>query len=154
MSPRTQFPSVSRLFSQEGCQSHKRKMLPYSHSARKRVCWSQYCLEKSWLFSWMSQFKLLTAPESVTVVTEIKCCAWLKIDHLCVLETTETLNGLLMKQNIDIPKEVKVLVSPSWLLVNTMDGSPPGSSVHGIPQARVLEQIAIPCSRVSSQPRD
>ena len=35
-----------------------------------------------------------------------------------------------------------------------MDCSPPGSSVHGILQARVLGQIAIPCSRVSSQPRD
>ena len=39
-------------------------------------------------------------------------------------------------------------------LCNTMDCSPPGSSVHGILQARVLGQIAIPCSRVSSQPRD
>ena len=30
----------------------------------------------------------------------------------------------------------------------------PGSSVHGILQARILEQVAIPFSRVSSQPRD
>ena len=70
----------------------------------------------------MSQFKLLTAPESVTVVTEIKCSAWLKLDHLCVLETTETLNGLLMKQNIDIPKEVKVLVSLSCLTLSEHHG--------------------------------
>ena len=32
--------------------------------------------------------------------------------------------------------------------------SPPGSSVHGIFQARMLEQVAISCSRGSSQPRD
>ena len=32
--------------------------------------------------------------------------------------------------------------------------SPPGSSVHGILQARVLEWVAIPFSRASSQPRD
>ena len=32
--------------------------------------------------------------------------------------------------------------------------SPPGSSVHGILQARILEWIAIPFSRWSSQPRD
>ena len=32
--------------------------------------------------------------------------------------------------------------------------SPPGSSVHGICQARVLECIAIPFSKGSSQPRD
>ena len=35
-----------------------------------------------------------------------------------------------------------------------MDGSPPGSSVHGIFQARILEWIAIPFSRGSSQSRD
>ena len=35
-----------------------------------------------------------------------------------------------------------------------MDCSLPGSSVHGILQARILEQVAIPFSRGSSQPRD
>ena len=35
-----------------------------------------------------------------------------------------------------------------------MDYSPPGSSVHGILQARILEWIAIPFSRRSSRSRD
>ena len=35
-----------------------------------------------------------------------------------------------------------------------MDSSPPGSSVHGIFQARKLEWVAIPCSRGSFRPRD
>ena len=35
-----------------------------------------------------------------------------------------------------------------------MDCSPPGSSVHGILQARVLEWVVISSSRGSSQPRD
>ena len=35
-----------------------------------------------------------------------------------------------------------------------MDCSPPGSSVHGIIQARILEWVAISFSRESSQPRD
>ena len=35
-----------------------------------------------------------------------------------------------------------------------MDSSPPGSSVHGIFQARKLEQFAISYSMVSSQPRN
>ena len=35
-----------------------------------------------------------------------------------------------------------------------MDYSPPGSSVHGIFQARILEWIFISSSRISSQPRD
>ena len=32
--------------------------------------------------------------------------------------------------------------------------NPPGSSVHGIFQARILELTAIPFSKESSQPRD
>ena len=35
-----------------------------------------------------------------------------------------------------------------------MDSSPPGSSIHGILQARILEWVAIPFSRGSSWPRD
>ena len=35
-----------------------------------------------------------------------------------------------------------------------MECSPPGSSVHGILQARILEWVAISSSRGSSQPRD
>ena len=35
-----------------------------------------------------------------------------------------------------------------------MDCSPPGSSVQGIPQARIVEWIAMPSSRGFSQPRD
>ena len=39
-------------------------------------------------------------------------------------------------------------------LRDPMDCSPPGSSVHGIFQARVLEWVAISFSRGSSRPRD
>ena len=39
-------------------------------------------------------------------------------------------------------------------LCDPMDCSPPGSSVHGILQARILEWVAMPSSRGSSQPRD
>ena len=39
-------------------------------------------------------------------------------------------------------------------LCNPEDCSPPGSSVHGISQVRILEWVAIPLSRGSSQPRD
>ena len=35
-------------------------------------------------------------------------------------------------------------------LCNPMDCSPPGSSVHGILQARILEWVALPFSRESS----
>ena len=35
-----------------------------------------------------------------------------------------------------------------------MDYSPPDSSVHGVSQARVLDRVAIPSSRESSQHKD
>ena len=39
-------------------------------------------------------------------------------------------------------------------LCDPIDSSPPGSSVHGILQARILECVALPFSRGSSWPRD
>ena len=39
-------------------------------------------------------------------------------------------------------------------LCDPMNWSPPGSSVHGIFQARILEWVAVSLSRGSSQPRD
>ena len=40
------------------------------------------------------------------------------------------------------------------LFATPMDCSPSGFSVHGISQARILEWVALPFSRASSQPRD
>ena len=39
-------------------------------------------------------------------------------------------------------------------LGDPMDCSPPGSSVHGVLQARILEWVAMPSPRRSSRPRD
>ena len=41
---------------------------------------------------------------------------------------------------------------PCLVLQNAMDWGPPGSSVHRILQARILERVAIPFSRGSSDP--
>ena len=50
---------------------------------------------------------------------------------------------------------MNILVAQSCLtLCNGVDCSPPGSSVRGILQSRVLEWVALPFSRGSSQPRD
>ena len=50
---------------------------------------------------------------------------------------------------------MKVLVTQSCLtLFDPMDCSPPGSSLHGILQARILEWVAIPFSRAFSWSRD
>ena len=56
---------------------------------------------------------------------------------------------------MEMGNDGKSEVSQSCLtLCNPMDCSPPGSSVHGIFQARILERVAISFSRGSSQPRD
>ena len=51
--------------------------------------------------------------------------------------------------------KVKVLVVQSCpTLCDPMDCSTPGSSVRGILQARILQWVANPSSRVSSLPTD
>ena len=47
-----------------------------------------------------------------------------------------------------------LVTKPCLTLCDPVDCSPPGSSVHGISQARVLEWAAISFSRGSSQPRN
>ena len=67
-------------------------------------------------------------------------CCWWESNYLCFCY----LNSW----------KVKVLVTQSCpILCNPMDCSPPGSTVHGILQARILERVAIIFSRGSSQPR-
>ena len=46
------------------------------------------------------------------------------------------------------------LLSHLWFLFDSIDCSLPGSSVHGISQARTLDWVAISFSGGSSQPRD
>ena len=50
-------------------------------------------------------------------------------------------------------KNVVLVTQLCLTLCNPMDCSPPGSSVHGIPQTRILEWVAIPFSRGPSWPR-
>ena len=50
---------------------------------------------------------------------------------------------------------VVVIQSPSHVqLCNSMDCSPPGSSVHRVPQASILEWVDVSSSRGSTWPRD
>ena len=59
-----------------------------------------------------------------------------------------TEDGLLIK-----PMMLIVCVQSYLTLSNPMIHSPPGSSAHGIFQARILQWVAISSSRGSSQPR-
>ena len=55
--------------------------------------------------------------------------------------------------NVCMLSRVQVFVT-LWTVPAPPHPHPPGSSVHGIFQARILEWIAISCSRGSSLPRD
>ena len=67
-----------------------------------------------------------------------------------------------MENDLAFPQKVKhkiimcvcSVAQPCLTFCNPTDCSPPGSSVHGIFQASILEQVAIAFSRVSAQPRD
>ena len=54
-----------------------------------------------------------------------------------------------------LPARVRVQSFQSYpTLYDPVDYRPPGSSVHGILQARILECVVVPSSRGSSRPRD
>ena len=77
------------------------------------------------------------------------------------LDTTKQLNNnngsgrqADEKQLSNGVKSENVVAQLHPTLCDPMNCSPPGSSVHGILQARILEWVTIPFSRGSSQIRD
>ena len=65
------------------------------------------------------------------------------------------INNLRYADDTTLMAESESEVAQSCLtLCDPMDCSPPGSSVHKIFQARILEWVATSFSRASSQPRD
>ena len=86
-----------------------------------------------------------------------ECPLWLRHQPRCHFITPSKLcwvpsvmEFLLCKQN----DKRQVLLVSRVRLCDPMDYSRPGSSVHGMLQARILEWLAIPFSRGSSWPRD
>ena len=75
---------------------------------------------------------------------------WLSVEFLTqgggALALSEEWQGLEL---LKLPSESEVAQS-CLTLCNPIDCSPPGSSVHGILQARILEQVAIPFPKGSS----
>ena len=77
------------------------------------------------------------------------------IIHLWLSPISELYSNFLNLREIQRLWNVKVLVAQSLpTLCGPMDYVAPGSPVHGIFQARILEWVALPFSRGSSQPRD
>ena len=72
----------------------------------------------------------------------------------------EVFSGYLPRSQIAGSYDISVFEGVSEVaqlcltLCDPMDCSLPGSSLHGIPQARTLEWVAISFSRGSSRPRD
>ena len=61
---------------------------------------------------------------------------------------------MLQESPMKLRTQVKVKLHSRVRLCNPVDCSLPGSSLHGILQARTLEWVATSFSRGSSQPRD
>ena len=82
------------------------------------------------------QFNIQKSEEWQLPTFRIRYRKWAEIEH-----------NTFFKVKVLVPQLCPTLCDP-------MDCSPPGSSVHGILQARALEWVAMPFSRESSQPRD
>ena len=78
--------------------------------------------------------------------------SWLRYGGVSVVQRRYSFETDRTMINIS-PVHAKSLQS-CQALCNPMDCRPPSSSVHRILQARRLEWVAIPFSRISSQPRD
>ena len=80
-----------------------------------------------------------------------------KVNYKWVQKRGEAMKLLMHRKSLQyfLCCAVLCLVAQSCLtLCNPMDCYVPGSSVHGIFQARILKWVAISFSRVSSWPRD
>ena len=78
---------------------------------------------------------------------------WAKRKKKQIKFKTGLLSGCI-SQHSNYKNTVVILVQSCPTLCDPMDCSPPGSSVHGIFQARILEWVATSFSRGSSWPRD
>ena len=81
--------------------------------------------------------------------------AWAALENSChcqICKASPNKTSLIHRMNLEgvHAKSLQLCLT----LSDPVDCSPPGSSVHGILQARLLEWIAMPSSRGSSQPKD
>ena len=107
---------------------------PPSHTANRQKCWVL-------LSTWGVGASILSLIKLTWLV-----CDEGRVTRLCWLSRAA---GLLKKR-----LKGKVLVTQSCpTLCDPVDGSPRGSSVHGILQARELERVTMSSSRGSSRPR-
>ena len=69
-------------------------------------------------------------------------------------EISQFLKSIFLQSKNSVDSYWSEVAQSCPTLWDPVDCSPPGSSIHGILQARILEWVAISFSRGSSQPRD
>ena len=98
----------------------------------------------SLLTPWFSASGLRTVRESVSIVLSHLVCGTL------LWQPQETICLICLSSCVCVCSVAQLCTA----LCDPMDCSPPGSPVHGILQAKILEWVAMPFSRTSSQSRD
>ena len=78
------------------------------------------------------------------------CCHFRRIRYCSIIHQVH----IQLFMNTKLKSSAVFAFESCPTLCDPMDCSPPGSSIHGILQARILEWVAISFSRGSSQPRD
>ena len=133
--------------------------IPATPKSGVEVCALQLPLLRSWLLSGQN-ILLLWPPASLTftglISSNLFCSSILNPGDLraSLLVPKSIISSFFMSSIISCTCVCVCYAQPCPTLCNLMDYSPPGSSVHGILQARILQWVPIPFSRGSSQPRD
>ena len=117
--------------------------------------WQVDCLPTELAGCWWEGLKYFDSTQNVTWIHKVsKCCS--KTELIDVLNAKLSQPSIKKKKTVSLKfNKDKVLVAQLCVtLCNPMDCSPQGFSVHGVLQARILEWVAMPCSRGFSQPRN
>ena len=124
------------------CPQHLQEGLAH-HSCSTNICWRNEKKKKQKI-EWclVSQRFLLTFERIDWVIYESVSFSLILWEFIIYFQSVKLL-ACTLKSLQSCPT-----------LCNPMDCSPPGSSVHGILQARILEWVVMPSSRGPSQPRD
>ena len=94
----------------------------------------------------------LISHRTISFKNQLSLVHWLKF-HLCIVLNSFIYSILVLNcSSVSFFVVCCCLVAKSYLFCDPIN--PPGFSVHGLSQARILEWVAIYSSRRSSQPRD
>ena len=89
----------------------------------------------------------MTAPQGLKTWSQTVRWLWEICWHACA-------SASILIYKTGVTASLCAVAQSHPTLCNPLDCSPPGSSVDGIFQARILEWVATSCSRASSCPRD